>query len=221
VDSALRSRPIQHRKNQLVVNQKVERRDIDLAEKEGREASSVTLSGNTNMRAAVWLCTMDSISFANCHPMQSFSFQTNRYRIDAPDAKRVRSTFTRDLVYLNANAFVLQLSVPFSLSSIMPARKITNEYPLRVRICVWVCTVAFKPDKYLHGIAADREIEEKSWLYDAECCIACLFFYSFNSITWYKRVWHANMVIQISHSIVSAIDARESFVKIASSFRNG
>lgn len=48
---------------------------------------------------------------ANCHLMQSSNFQTNRHRIDATHQLEF---FPRNLVYSNANAFVLQLSAPSS-----------------------------------------------------------------------------------------------------------
>lgn len=87
--------------------------------------SSVTLSGNTSARSYPLVYSAFGYLIANCHLMQSYNSRTNRHRIDAAHQLDL---FPRDLVYFDTNAFVLQLSAPSLLSSmIMPARKITSE----------------------------------------------------------------------------------------------
>lgn len=95
----------------------------------------------------------------------------------------IRLTLSQHLVYPDANAFVLQLSVPFLLSSmIMLVWKIISEYPCRICVCMWHMfkMVAFESDKYLHKIAEQAEIE-KITILRRKCCFR--HFYSLNLIT--------------------------------------
>jgi len=73
---------------------------------------------------------------ANCHLMKSHNSQTNRHQIGAIHQLEF---FSCDLVYSDVNAFVLQLSAPSLLSSmiIMSAWKVTG-VSSRHRVCLCV-----------------------------------------------------------------------------------